>query len=247
MNRKRFLSGVLAAAGVILASTAHAQSAALDYRWSVEFGMGWDNSINGNINSGGFGSINGQQVVILKNSYDDVYGTGLHLRFGGGYMIDEVTEVRAIFTYQSLEAELTPMGDIGSSNLYGQYDPYRTFGLNAGFRRYVDLARDFRAYVEGTVGIGFIDETDVMLVAPQANLTKDATDFYDRTAAFGFGGNLGVLWQFSPRVGMYGQFGLKWMSGMSAVDGLVGTGLENINDKSSRWTLPMVVGVRARF
>jgi hypothetical protein len=101
--------------------------------------------------------------------------------------------------------------------------------------------------VEGTVGIGFIDETDVVLVAPQANLAKVATDFYDRTAAFGFGGNFGVLWQLSPQVGMYGQIGLKWMSGMSTVDGLVGTGLENINDKSSRWTLPTVVGVRARF
>jgi hypothetical protein len=34
---------------------------------------------------------------------------------------------------------------------------------------------------------------------------------------------------------------------MSAVDGLAGTGLENINDNSSRWTLPLLVGVRARF
>ena len=34
---------------------------------------------------------------------------------------------------------------------------------------------------------------------------------------------------------------------MSAVDGLAGTGLENINDNSSRWTVPIVFGVRARF
>jgi len=37
------------------------------------------------------------------------------------------------------------------------------------------------------------------------------------------------------------------MSGMSAVDGLAGTGLETINDNSSRWTMPIVFGVRARF
>jgi hypothetical protein len=34
---------------------------------------------------------------------------------------------------------------------------------------------------------------------------------------------------------------------MSEVDGLEGTGLETINDKSARWTVPFVVGVRARF
>ena len=72
------------------ASTASAQSD-IDYPWSVEFGIGWDNSISGNINSSGIGRINNQAVVILKNSYEDVYGTGLHLRFGGGYLIDEIS------------------------------------------------------------------------------------------------------------------------------------------------------------
>ena len=247
MKHRLIFASVLAVAALSLASTAHAQPSALDYRWSVEFGMGWDNTISGNINSGGYGKINGQDVVILKNSYEDVYGMGLHIRFGGGYMIDDVTEVRGIFTYQSLKADLTTMGDIGTSNLYGQYDPYRTFGLDAAFRRYVNVAKDFQAYAEGTVGLGWIDETDVILIAPQANLTKDATDFYDRTAAFSVGGNFGVLWQLNPRVGVYGQMGLKWVSGMSAVDGLAGTGLEDINDNSSRWTVPIVVGVRARF
>jgi hypothetical protein len=37
------------------------------------------------------------------------------------------------------------------------------------------------------------------------------------------------------------------MSGMAEVDNLQGTGLETINDNSSRWTLPFLVGVRARF
>jgi hypothetical protein len=247
MNHKRLRSLVLAAAALCLASTAHAQSSAADYRWSADFAIGWDNGISGNINSSGFGRIDNQAVVILKNSYEDVYGTGLHLRFGGGFMIDDVTEVRATFIYQSLDADLVPMGDIGVSKLYGQYDQYQMFGLDAGFRRYVDVAKDFRVYGEGTVGLGFIDETDVVLVAPQVNLGQNATDFYDRTAAFTLGGNVGLLWQASDRVGVFGQMGLRFVTGMSAVDGLAGTGLETINDNSSRWTVPVVFGVRARF
>ena len=213
----------------------------------MEFGLGWDNSISGNINSSGVGRINNQAVVITKNRYEDVYGTGLHMRFGGGYLLDEISEVRVTFTLQSLDADLTPMGDIGAARLYGQYDDYQSFGVDVGFRRYVDVSHGVRAYGEGTVGLGFVDETDLELVAPAANVGGTATDFYDRTTAFSLGGNVGVLMQLSERVGFFSQVGLRWVSGMSAVDGLEGTGLETINDKSARWTLPFLVGVRARF
>jgi hypothetical protein len=242
MTFRRILPITLALALLSLASTAQAQSSATDYPWSVEFGLGFDN-----INSSGVGRINNQAVVITKNRYEDVYGTGLHMRFGGGYLIDEVSELRVTFTLQSLDADLTPMGDIGISRLYGQYDDYQSFGMDVGFRRYADVTEGVRAYGEGTFGLGFIDETDVELVAPAANLAGTATDFYDRTTAFTLGGNVGLLMQANSRVGIFTQIGLRWVSGMSEVDGLAGTGLETINDKSARWTVPFLVGVRARF
>ena len=248
MNCKRMcVVAVALAAWLSAAPAAQAQPSVMDYRWSFDVGLGWDNSISGNINSGAIGTLNEQVTVILPNSYEKVYGTGFHLRFGGGYLVDEVTEVRAVFTYQSLNADLTPMGDYGVSKLYGQYDPYRSFGLDVGLRRYFDASPNVRPYIEGTGGLGFITEIDVVLAAPSSNLTERATDFYDRTAAVSFGGNAGVLWQVSERVGMYGQIGLKWMSGLSAIDDLAGTGLESINDDSSRWTMPVVVGMRVRF
>ena len=98
-----------------------------------------------------------------------------------------------------------------------------------------------------TIGLAFIDETDVILVAPQANLSGNATDFYDATAAFTLAGNVGLLFQTSEQVGFFAQAGLRWVSGMSSIDGLEGTGLETINDKSGRWTLPVIGGVRVRF
>ena len=248
MSRKLLLCPVIAVAVLAIATVAEAQlSLDTEYKWSVDFALGFDNSISGNINSSGIGRINNQAVVILKNTYEDVYGTGLHFRFGGGYMLDDVTEVRAAFSFQSLDADLTPMGDIGISKLYGQYQDYQSLGLDVGLRRYADVVTDVRAYGEATLGIAFVDETDVVLVAPQANLAGDATDFYDRTAAFTLGGNVGVLWQLKPQVGVFGQIGLRYVTGKSEVDGLAGTGLETINDKSARWTVPFLVGVRARF
>ena len=249
MKRTQRIAGMILGMAIAAAASAEAQSAAPADRtpWSVDFGIGWDHSVSGNINSSGIGEINGQAVVITKNPYENVYGTGLHLKFGGGYMIDEISEVRVQFTFQSLDADLTEMGEIGTSRLYGQYQDYQSFGLDVGFRRYIDFTQMIRGYGEGTIGMAFIDETDVVLVAPAANLAGNATDFYDKTSAFALGGNVGVLVQTHDRIGVYGQMGLRWVSGMSEVDGLAGTGLESINDKSSRWTFPFLMGARVRF
>jgi hypothetical protein len=237
---------VLFMAGAV--SNAQAQSTTPENPWSVEFGIGWDNNISGNINSSGIGQLKGQTVVILKNSYEDVYGTGLHLRFGGGYMFRPDTEFRATFTFQSLDADfVVPMGDIGVSKLYGQYTDYQTFGLDVGGRRYGNITEKIRGYGEATLGIGFVDKTDVTLVAPSINLSGKANDFYDQTAAFAFGFGGGVMFQTGEHVDVFTQLGFRWMTGMADIDDLEATGLETINDKSSRWTMPFIVGARYRF
>jgi len=231
-----------------VAATARAQTTEPESRWSAEVGIGWDNGISGNINASGYGQINNQVVVITRNSYNDVYGAGLHLRFGGGYLFKPDTEARVTFTFQSLDADfITPMGDIGTSRLYGQYSDYQAFGIDFGLRRYATLKPKLRAYGEGTIGIGFVDKTDVTLVAPGANLVNDPNDFYDQTAAFTFGVNVGLDIQGGKKFGYFGQLGLRYVSGMTEIDDLVGTGLDNINDKSARWTLPFIVGIRYRF
>lgn len=218
-----------------------------DRRWSVDFGIGWDNGISGNINSSAIGVLNNQTVVILKNQHEDVYGTGLHIRFGGGFMLDEESEVRVTFTLQSLDADLVRMGDLGASNLYAQYDDYQSFGLDVGYRQYMRLNDSIRAYGEGTVGLAFIDEIDVELAAPQANFTGTATDFYDGTAAFTLGGNIGVLFEVRQQLDVFTQIGLRYVTGMADVDAFEGTGLDAINDKSGRWAIPLVFGARVRF
>jgi opacity protein-like surface antigen len=225
-----------------------AQPAPAFSKWTFDVGIGWDNGIAGHINSSGIGAIDGQAVVVTSNTYDDVYGTGLNLRFGGGYLLNEATEVTGMFQFQSLDADqVTPMGDIGVSNLYGRYSDYQTFALDVGLRRYHSFSPLFRAYGEGTLGLGFVDKTDLELVAPGANVFRDATDVYDQTAAWTAGANVGLLVQTGGRMGFYGQLGLRYMSGLAEIDDLVGTGLETINDKSSRWTLPFVGGIRVKF
>jgi hypothetical protein len=227
---------------------AHAQPPADESRFTFDVAAGLDGSINGNVNSGGIGTFMGVATAILPNPYGEVYGTGLHFKFGGGYLLDAESEIRGVFTYQSADADLVRLGDIGPSPLYAQYTDYKTLSLDFGYRRYVPLPNtQLRLYGEGTIGIAFIEDIDVLFAAPQANLVFESTDFYDQTAAFTLGINAGVLLPVAEKIDATVQIGLRRVSGLAEVDQFVGTGLEDINNDSARLTFPIVVGLRFRF
>src|SRR3954470_8426598 len=193
--RTRFVSSIVIGVIWFGVGNAQAQSQTSDESpWVVDVGVGLDSSINGAINSGAIGRLQDQATAILPNSYGDVYGTGIQLRFGGGYRLNELSEVRGVFIYQSADADLVRLGDIGPSSLYGQYSDYKALSLDFGYRRYVPVgSRNWRAYGEATLGAAFVDQINARLAAPQANLVLDQTDFYDATAAFTWSISGGVL------------------------------------------------------
>jgi hypothetical protein len=244
---KRFdIKPVMFVASLLAASNVAAQQA--EEKWVFDVGFGIDFSINGNVNSGAIGELQGQTTAILPNSYGDVYGSGLHFRFGGGYMLNPETELRGVFTYQSADADLVRMGDIGPSSLYGQYSDYKTLAFDVGYRRYVPIeGQRARLYGEATIGLAYIETINVQLAAPQSNVIFDNTDFYDQAAAFTLGASIGVMIPVAERVDVNAQLGVRRTSGLSEVDQLVGTGLDDINNDSARLTFPIVVGLRFRF
>jgi hypothetical protein len=217
--------------------------------WSIDFGLGWDNSISGNINSGAIGVLNGQTTAVLRNRYSDVYGTGLQIRFAGGYKLDNLNELRVSLTFQSLDADLAVLGDIGESKLYVQYDPYKSLTLDVGMRRYIptNTVQNVRFYAEGAIGLGFISELDAELAAPGSNIVFDATDFYDATAAFTMSVHAGILVNVHRQLDLNAQLGVRYMTGLSSVDAFRGTGLEDISSHTARWTIPFIVGLSFRF
>jgi hypothetical protein len=248
LGRGYGLSVLVLCAGLAAAPDAQGQSSSTDAKWSLDVGVGIDPSINGNINSGAIGTLQGQATAILPQSYGDVYGTGSHFRFGAGYALDDMAELRGTFTWQTADANLVRLGDIGASSLYAQYSDYKSLGLDLGYRRYAPIElKDTRLYGEATIGLAFIDRINAQFAAPQSNLTFNSTDFYDRTAAFTWGLNIGGLFRVAEKVDFNAQFGLRHVSGLAEVDQFVGTGLDNTNNDTGRLTFPIVVGLRFRF
>jgi hypothetical protein len=245
MTTPRLVRPVTIALALGLASAAHAQTS--DTKWNIDVAIGWDNSISGNVNSSAIGTVNNQTVVVLTNQYEDVYGTGLHLKVGGGYMLNQSTEARANISFQALDSDLATLGDYGASPLYASYTDYKSTTLDVGLRRYGRVNTNLRPYAEGTIGIGWIDDINAELVAPQANLRAPVDNFYQSTTAFSWAVHAGLLWGITERLGGFAQLGLRYVSGLADVDNVPGEGLETINDDSARWTMPFLIGVRVGF
>src|SRR3954468_9801064 len=150
-----------------VASPARAQGITDESRWAFDVGVGISPSVNGNINSGAIGTLQGQATAIVPHSYGSVYGTGPEFHFGGGFKFDERTELRGTIIYQSADADLVRLGDLGASPLYGQYSDYKALSLDFGYRRYMPISSGkIHLFGEATIGIGAIDRINVKLAAP---------------------------------------------------------------------------------
>jgi hypothetical protein len=219
-----------------------------DSSWNVEGAIGWDIGLSGDFLAASIGTLEGLPTVIQAQSFGDVFGNGMQLQFSAGYMVDEINEVRAQFSFQSVGADVTPLGTIGGTDLVGTFDDYKAWTIEAAYRHYFAKRRErLRPYGGGTFGVAIISEIDGAFAAPQAGITRLASDFYDGTAALSLGFNGGVLYALTERIDLNGQVGFRYNSGLSKVDAFRGTGLEDINDKSSRWTMPISVGLRYNF
>ena len=216
-------------------------------KWNIEGSIGWDIGLSGDFIAAGIGTINSVPIVLQTQSFGAVYGTGVQWQIGAGYALNDDAEVRANFTYQRSGSDAVLIGKAGTSDLYGTFDDYEVWSIEGGYRRYFELRGKMRPYAGAMIGIADIPRINGVFAATQANVVQYATDLYDGTAAFIFSVNGGVLYRVSERADLKLQLAFRHTGGLSQVDDLVGTGLGNINDRSSRWSMPIAIGVHVRF
>ena len=246
MLARKCLPALMFSAFVLTAGHASAQTA--QSSWNGEVSVGWDLNISGAFLAAGIGTLDNKATVINSQSFGDVYGSGVHWQFSGGYMIDEINEVRAQLNYQGAGSDIASVGTVNGTELVAMFDDYKAWTVEAGYRHYLAPRNArLRPYGGATIGVAIINEIDGAFAAPQAGITRLATDFYDGTAAFSFGINGGALYGINNRYDVFAQIGARFNSGLSQIDSLRGTGLESINDKSSRWTMPITFGIRVNF
>jgi hypothetical protein len=236
-------------AAVVLAATVSAAAAqgGPDARWSVSFGAGTAPTINGVYHEGGTGTVLGLGTQVEERDWKDIYNSGFTMRIDVGYSVTPPLEVFGSFRYLRQDAEELSVGNVAGLDLRASFSDYRDWGLEGGVRWHFAPESGVNPYVAAAVGIRRVDAMPATFRVPAAGVVLPDTPFYDDSVVPTFGGDVGVQFAVAPRVRLGVEAGLRWTGGLSDLEGLAGTGLENLNDSSSRWTLPVLGTVSFRF
>lgn len=235
------LATVFLAAG-LGATAADAQTSP----WSVSFDIGAQVATDGNVHGGGTGAVLGLPTQVGARSYGDVYGSSWYWAAGLGRRVGDNGEIRVQGRYTSVPAERLQVGTVAGLQLFGLFDEYRAFGMDVGYRQYLG-GRRARPFVGADVGFVRLQEVRSEFSVPAAGVVLPDVDFLESSVvpAFGLGG--GVQVDLSPRLALQAGLDVRWHGDAQDRDGLAGTGLETINDRTRRWSTPVTVGVAVRF
>jgi len=221
----------------------------LRHRLTFSALFGWDNQFSGKLIAAGTGSVNGLPITFDETTYDDVYGRMGLLKVGIGYRVTPRSEVTANFVWSDSASTPVVVGRVGAGNapVTAAFDDYAYWGVELGQRFYFTRVR-FTPFVGYYAGINRFKDLngDFYVAGNEALLNIQDGEFFDAAWAFSFGPTGGILIGVGPFEVM-AQVELRYMGGLSDVDPLSVAGLKNINEESSRWSVPFLFGARIRF
>lgn len=224
----------------------------LRHRFTIAALWGTDNQFSGNMIKAASGATtSGVPIDLNETTFDDVYGRMSLFKVGFGYRTSPRGEVVFNFVVSRSSSETANIGTVGSASvpLLVDFDDYNYWGIEGGQRFYFTRVR-VTPFVGYLVGVNRFDDIRGTFVNVPPGLTPGlaAQDgkFFEKSWALSFGPTAGVLFGLGPfEVTAETQF--RYMGGLSDVDWLVEEGLKDINDESSRWSFPILVGARIRF
>ncbi len=241
-----FKTVVGALIALAVTSPAAAQGTA-DGRWSVSFGAGTAPTISGIYHEGGTGRVLNLPTQVDERDWSDIYDSGFAMRVGVGYAATPQLDVTGSFLYSRQDAEELSVGTVAGLDLRSQFGDYRDWGLEGGIRWHFAPNATVNPYIGFAAGVRGIDAMPATFSVPAAGVVLADTPFYDESTVPTFGGDFGVQFAVAPRLRLGIEAGLRWIGDLSDVEGLAGTGLENLNDSSRRWTLPVLGTIGVRF
>jgi hypothetical protein len=241
------------AAAAAPVAAAGAALSTLDHRFTVGFQWGPDNSFSGDVIQAASGqTLSGIPINMQDTSYDDIFGRMNLFKVGVGWRTTERSEALFNFRWGRSNADIVQIGTVGSAvtaPLNVQFSDYNYWGVEGGQRFYFTRAR-FTPFVGYLVGAIRYDDITSNFVDISPSLTPGlaAQDgkFFEKSWALTVGPTGGFLVGLGP-IEALAEVQLQYQGKLSDVDWLVEEGLRNINDDSSRWSLPITFGARVRF
>jgi hypothetical protein len=237
------ISVPVALLATVLGSSAEAQTGP----WSLSFDAGAQIALGGDVHGSGSGAVLGLPTQVTAKSYGDVYGTGFAWTAGLGYRLGS-GEIRVQGGYTSNPAERLQVGTVAGLPLFGLFEDYKAFNMDFGYRQYLGSNSQVRPFVAAGAGFVRLAAVTSEFSVPDAGVVLSGVEFLESSVvpAFGFGG--GVQVDVAERFAIQGGIDFKWHGDAEDADaGLAGSGLEPINDRSRRWSMPVTGGITVKF
>jgi hypothetical protein len=238
---------MLVAALLSAPAAALAQDEGVRGQWSATFSGGAAVPAGGEFHEGGRGTVLGLATTVDAKRNTDIFDPGFGWRGGVAYGVARRVEVFTDFAWKRSRSSEQSVGNVASLDLRASFGDYTSYGMDAGMRYHFALDSRVTPYVSALAGFRRVEAIPGTFSVPAAGVTLAETPFFDDSTVPVFGGDLGMLFAISPRVRLGVEGGLRYHTDLEQIEGLAGTGLENLNDGGSRWSVPISGVVRFAF
>lgn len=243
---RTMMIGVLSVLSMVPVA-AQAQDAGVKGKVSVTLKGGIEPHLSGDVHDGGSGRVLNLPTTVQAKSWRDVYGPAFRGGIGLGYGVTEQLEVIGNATFGRVSADPLQVGTVAGLVLNAQFADYEDLSFEGGLRFNATPDRAVNPYASVVAGVRRVSAIPATFTVPAAGVTLADTPFYDDSTVALFGGDLGVAFTLRPNVTLGAEVGLRWQGSLTDIEGLAGTGLENINDVGQRWSLPVSAVLTFRF
>ncbi len=246
---RRVVLALLSMVALLTPVVARAQDEGVKGKVSLSIRGGLETTVNGDLHDSGSGTVLGLPTSVDAKSWNDVYGSFGMVRFGGGigYGVSENVEVIGNVNYARGSADRLQVGTVAGLALNAEFADYEDLSFEGGLRLHVAAASAVDPYINIVGGIRRVSAIPSTFTVPAAGVTLPDTPFYDDSTVGLFGGDFGIAFNLGRNVSLGGEVGLRWQGGLKDIEGLAGTGLENLNDVGERWSLPVSAVLTFRF
>jgi hypothetical protein len=238
---------VLAVALLLAPAVASAQEEGVRGRWSVTFSGGTAVPAGGEFHEGGSGSVLGLATTVDSQNNGDVFDPGIGWRGGIGYGISRNAELFGDFAWKRATSSELSVGSVAALDLRAAFGDYTSYGIDAGVRYHFTPDARVNPYVAALAGVRRVEAIPGTFSVPAAGVTLRNTPFFDDSTVPVIGGDVGVLFGVSSRLSLGVEAGIRYHTDLAELEGLAGTGLENLNDAGSNWSVPIAGVVRFGF
>lgn len=226
-------------------ATAQVTTTPRNGEWRYSLSGGADFDLNSEFHGG---ATTAGGITVQSHDFDDVYGTMYRLRLDVARGIDRHAEFFGSLNYVTGSASRLHVGNVGADPLIADFDDYREYGVEVGYRYFFTPASAWRPYLAGAVGVKYVEAINATFYTG-ATPTYVDQKFYDDSLSPTVGIALGGVLATSPWMEFGVETGVRYDHDLSDNDNndISAAGLGTINDSGSRLYMPFMVTGRVRF